>query len=163
MKTTRQPVNTSTLRPFSLPSFAALLAAALLAGCATRMAPDEKAYVYIAENNAITFDGETFTQTDELPRRLIAAGATPENQIVIIPQGEVPPAYLRSLVSVCGHGGLPNVLIRDKAEPLVFTQQRGTGVARPSGTKPPRFVAPGHRKDADNDLDPAQMKGWKKK
>ena len=31
-----------------------LLPAILLAGCATRMAPTQRAYVYIAENTAIT-------------------------------------------------------------------------------------------------------------
>ena len=39
-----------------------LLPAILLAGCATRMAPSQRAYVYIAENTAITYGGETFLQ-----------------------------------------------------------------------------------------------------
>ena len=126
-------------RPF-LPLF---LAAALLAGCATRMAPNQRAYVYIAENTAITFDGETFLQVNELPHRLLDAGATPENQIVIIPQGKVPDVYLKSIVSACGRGGFPNVLIKEETKPVAFTQKAGTGIARQPGATPPRFVAPG--------------------
>ncbi len=120
-----------------------LLATALLAGCASRMAPSQNAYVYIAENTAITFDGETFMQVDELPRRLIKAGATPENTIVLIPQGKVPEVYLRSLVNTCGRGGLPNVVIREQVAPTATTQKLGTGLQSPKGATPPRFVAPG--------------------
>ena len=120
-----------------------LLAVALLAGCASRMAPSQNAYVYIAENTAITFDGETFMQVDELPRRLIKAGATPENTIVLIPQGRVPDIYLRSLVNTCGRGGLPNVVIREQVAPTATTQKLGTGIQSQKGATPPRFVAPG--------------------
>ncbi len=120
-----------------------LLAASLLAGCASHMAPSQNAYVYIAENTAITFDGETFMQVDELPRRLIKAGATPENTIVLIPQGRVPDIYLRSLVNTCGRGGLPNVVIREQVAPTATTQKLGTGIQNPKGATPPRFVAPG--------------------
>ena len=131
------------------PRSALLLSLALLAGCATRMAPNQRAYVYIAENTAITFDGETFLQVNELPHRLLDAGATPDNQIVIIPQGKVPDVYLKSIVSACGRGGFPNVLIKEEAKPVSFTQKAGTGIARQPGATPPRFVAPG-AKDRDS-------------
>ena len=131
-----------------------LLATALLAGCASRMAPSQNAYVYIAENTAITFDGETFLQVDELPRRLVKAGATPENTIILIPQGKVPEVYLRSIVSACGRGGLPNVVIRENVAPTATTQKLGTGIHKQGGATPPRFVAPGAKgvpvRDAGN-------------
>lgn len=120
-----------------------LLAAALLAGCATRMAPSQRAYVYIAENTAITYGGETFLQVDELPHRLLDDGATPDNQIVIIPQGKVPDVYLKSIISACGRAGLPNVLIKEEVAPAAFTQKAGTGIAKQPGATPPRFVPPG--------------------
>ena len=111
-----------------------LLAAALLAGCATRMAPSQRAYVYIAENTAITYGGETFLQVDELPHRLLDDGATPDNQIVIIPQGKVPDVYLRSIISACGRAGLPNILIKEEVAPAAFTQK-----ASQSGFSSPFF------------------------
>ncbi len=128
------------------PSILLLLAAAFLAGCATRMAPNQRAYVYIAENTAITFDGETFLQVAELPHRLLDAGATPENQIILIPQGKVPETFLKSVISACGRGGLPNVLIKEEVAPVSFTQKAGTGIEKQSGSKPPRFVAPGKKR-----------------
>ena len=140
MKISPKPSNPATLQPFNLLT---LLAAILLAGCASRMAPSQNAYVYIAENTAITFDGETFMQVDELPRRLIKAGATPENTIILIPQGRVPEVYLRSLVNTCGRGGLPNVVIRERVAPTATTQKLGTGIQKLGGATPPRFVAPG--------------------
>ena len=146
MKTTRsRTVPPAPQRPdaSALERFASVLAAALLAGCASRMAPSQNAYVYIAENTAITFDGETFMQVEELPRRLTKAGATPENTIVLIPQGEVPPVYLRSLVNACGRGGLPNVVIREQVAPTSEAQRLGAGLPRQSGATPPRFIAPG--------------------
>ncbi len=120
-----------------------LMAVAFLAGCASHMAPSRNAYVYIAENTAITFDGETFMQVDELPQRLIRAGATPENTIILIPQGRVPEVYLRSLVNACGRGGLPNVVIRERVAPSSTTQKLGTGIQKQGGAKPPRLVLPG--------------------
>jgi hypothetical protein len=143
MKTT---VSTSTLQRFNastIQPIGAILAAALLAGCASKMAPSQNAYVYIAANTAITFDGETFMQVDELPRRLIKAGATPQNTIILIPQGEVPAVYIRSLVNACGRGGLPNVVIREQVDPTSATQKLGTGLPKQPGATPPRFVAPG--------------------
>ncbi len=130
--------NASTLQRFN-----AIVAAALLAGCASRMAPSQSAYVYIAENTAITFNGETFMQVDELPHRLIKAGATPENTIILIPQGRVPEVYLRSLVNACGRGGLPNVVIRERVAPTATTQKLGTGIKKQGGATPPRVVFPG--------------------
>ena len=143
MKTT---VSTSTLQRFNhstIQPIGAILAAALLAGCASKMAPSQNAYVYIAENTAITFDGETFMQVDELPQRLIRAGATPGNTIILIPQGRVPEVYLRSLVNACGRGGLPNVVIRERVAPSSTTQKLGTGIQKQGGAKPPRLVLPG--------------------
>ncbi len=128
-----------------------LLGAALLTGCASRMAPSQNAYVYIAENTAITFDGETFMQVDELPRRLIKAGATPENTIVLIPQGKVPEVYLRSLVNTCGRGGLPNVVIREQVAPTSTTQKLGTGLPKQPAATPPRIVLPGTKDKPAND------------
>ena len=143
MKTT---VSTSTLQRFNhstIQPIGAILAAALLAGCASKMAPSQNAYVYIAENTAITFDGETFMQVDELPERLIKAGATPQNTIILIPQGKVPAVYIKSLVNACGRGGLPNVVIREQVQPTSATQKLGTGLPKQSGATPPRFIAPG--------------------
>ena len=124
-------------------AFNAFNAAALLAGCTTRMPPSRNAYVYIAENTAITFDGDTFLDVEELPRRLVKAGATPENTIVLIPQGDVPAVYLRRIVSICGQGGMPNVVIRERVAPSATIQKFGTGIQKQPGATPPRFVPPG--------------------
>jgi hypothetical protein len=121
----------------------ALVAVALLSSCTTRMPPSRNAYVYIAENTAITFDGETFLDVDDLPRRLVRAGAGPENTIVIIPQGAVPEVYLRKIVSTCGKGGMPNVVIREHVAPSATVQKSGTGIQKQPGATPPRFVPPG--------------------
>ena len=142
MKISKKTFNLSTLQHFNL---AILLAAALLAGCASHMAPSQNAYVYIAENTAITFNGETFMQVDELPRRLIKAGATPQNTIILIPQGRVPEVYLRSLVNSCGRGGLPNVVIREQVAPTATTQKLGTGIQKQGGATPPRVILPGKK------------------
>ena len=140
MKAPKKLFNPSTLQLFNTST---LLAAALLAGCATRMPPSRNAYVYIAENTAITFDGETFLEVDDLPRRLMRAGAGPENTIVIIPQGAVPEVYLRKIVSTCGKGGMPNVVIREQVAPSATIQKSGTGIQKQPGASPPRFVPPG--------------------
>ena len=135
-----------------------LLGATLLTGCASRMAPSQNAYVYIAENTAITFDGETFMQVDELPRRLIKAGATPENTIVLIPQGKVPEVYLRSIINTCGKGGLPNVVIREQVAPTSTTQKLGTGIQTQGGAKPPRLVLPGAKERQAKEKDTGKKK-----
>ncbi len=155
----------SQITPYTLP----LLAAALLAGCATRMSPDRQAYVYIAENTAITFDGDTFMQVDQLPKRLLKAGATPENEIFLIPQGDVPDVYLKSIISACGRSGLPNVIVREQIAPSSYAQKIGTGVKTPAGATPPRMVAPGakrrenRKRSLDNGLDSAPEDGRGKK
>ena len=141
MKVSKNLSSVSTLQ--RLQRAAAFLAAALLAGCATRMPPSRNAYVYIAENTALTFDGDTFLNVDELPRRLMKAGATPENTIVLIPQGDVPAVYLRRIVSICGQGGMPNVVIRERVAPSATIQKFGTGIEKQPGATPPRFVPPG--------------------
>ena len=148
MKSPRRLFTHSTIQLFNLST---LLAATLLTGCASRMAPSQNAYVYIAENTAITFDGETFMQVDELPRRLIKAGATPENTIILIPQGKVPEIYLRSLVNTCGKGGLPNVVIREQVAPTSTTQKLGTGIPKQPAATPPRVVLPGAKDKTAND------------
>ena len=148
MKISHKPFNAPAFQLFNLST---LLVAVLLAGCASHMAPSQNAYVYIAENTAITFNGETFMQVDELPRRLIKAGATPENTIILIPQGRVPEVYLRSLVNACGRGGLPNVVIRERVAPTATTQKLGTGIQKQGGAKPPRLILPGARDKPDKD------------
>ena len=154
--------------PRQLFNLSTLLAAALLAGCATRMPPDRRAYVYIAENTAITFNGDTFMQVDQLPKRLLKAGVTPENEIFLIPQGDVPDFYLKSIITACGRGGLPNVIVKEQIAPTSYTQKIGTGVKAPAGATPPRVVTPGakRREDKkralDNDWDSAPADGRKK-
>ena len=143
MKAPPKTFNLSIFQPFNPSTLSTLLAAALLAGCTTRMPPSRNAYVYIAENTAITFDGDTFLEVDDLPRRLIKAGAGPENTIVIIPQGEVPEVYLRKIVTTCGKGGMPNVVIREQVAPSATIQKSGTGIQKQPGATPPRFVPPG--------------------
>ena len=148
MKISKRTFTLSTLQLFN---FSTLLAVAFLTGCASHMAPSQNAYVYIAENTAITFNGDTFMQVDELPRRLIKAGATPENTIILIPQGRVPEVYLRSLINACGRGGLPNVVIRERVAPTSTTQKLGTGIQKQGGAKPPRLVLPGAKDKPDKD------------
>ncbi len=130
------------ITPYALP----LLAAALLAGCATRLPPGRPAYVYVAENTAITFNGDTFMQVDELPKRLLKAGVTPENEIFLILQGDVPDVYLKSLIYACGRSGLPNVIVREKIAPTSYAQEIGAGVKPPAGATPPRMVVPGAKR-----------------
>ena len=130
------------ITPYALP----FLAAALLAGCATRISPGRQ-YVYVAENTAITFNGDTFMQVNELPKRLLKAGATPEKEIYLIPQGDVPDVYLKSIIYACGRSGLPNVIVREKVAPTSYTQEIGAGVNKaPAGATPPRMIVPGAKK-----------------
>ncbi len=155
MKISKKLFNFSTFQLFNLST---LLATVFFAGCASHMAPSQNAYVYIAENTAITFDGETFMQVDELPKRLIKAGATPENTIILIPQGRVPEVYLRSLVNTCGRGGLPNVVIRERVAPTSTTQKLGTGIQTQGGAKPPRLVLPGAKERQAKEKDTGKKK-----
>ena len=126
----------------------ALGAAAMLAacGCATKMPPGTGAYVYVTSGGAITFRGDTFRDPSLLPKRLIKAGATPRNEIYIVPQGEVKEDMLRILALECGRGGLPNVAIVAERKPEAFVQKEGEGYKVNTATKPPHFSPPGARK-----------------
>lgn len=124
-------------------SFAALVAATAISGCATRMKPDERVHVYVTPGGAMTFAGDTFANPDELPRKLIKAGATPQNEIYIVTQGEVKEEELRRVVAACGRGGLPNVVISEKKPPVSFVRGKGDDLEIKTSTKPPRFVPPG--------------------
>lgn len=92
---------------------AAALLALLAAGCASRIPAGRPAYVYVADNAVVTFRGETL-KAKELPERLKKAGATPQTQIFLIAQGDVPSAYLSELAMLCGRAGLPDCAIRER-------------------------------------------------
>ncbi len=152
-------MNNTGKNPTAIPAL--VLAAAILAGCATRMPPSRRAYVYIAENTAITFNGDTFMRVDQLPQKLLKAGATPENEILIIPQGKVPEAYLKSIISACGRNGLPNVVIREDVAPVSFAQKLGTGIEKQPGATPPRVVTPAAKREAArNRVKELARDGW---
>lgn len=129
-------------------SLKAFAATAFLAacGCATKMPPDAAAYVYVTPGGAITFRGDTFTDPSLLPKRLIKAGAAPQNEIYIVPQGEVKEDMLRILALECGRGGLPNVAIMAQRKPEAFVQKEGEGYKVKTATKPPQFTPPGAKK-----------------
>ena len=163
MAARKQLFNLSTLQLFNL---SALLAAALMAGCATRMQPNRQVHVYVAENTAITFDGETFMQVDQLPKRLLKAGATPENVIILIPQGNVPDIYLKSIIASCGRNGLPNIIVKEQLAPSSYTQKSGTGIPVQAGATPPRMIPPGAKSKAQKGMakrDDRDLPAWKRK
>lgn len=128
---------------FSCAVAAAIVAAA---GCATRMQPGTSAYVYVTPGGAITFNGETFKDPSQLPQRLLKAGATPQNEILIVPQGEISIDLLKVIALECGRGGLPNVAIVEKKEPEAFAQKKGEGYKVQTATKPPHFSPPKSKK-----------------
>ena len=99
-------------------SLASLAAAIALSGCATKMRPEERARVYVTPGGAMSFAGATVTDPAELPRRLSKAGATPQNEILIITQGDVEEEELRRIAASCGLGGLPNVVISERKAPV---------------------------------------------
>lgn len=124
----------SALRPFEQGSkvvsivkklFPAIAAAALLAGCASRLPADKPLYVYVAENGIVTFRGDNM-RAKELPDRLKKAGAITDTHIFIVVQGEVPMPFLNEIVQYCGLAGLPNCTIRDRKKVVV---EKGTLVS----------------------------------
>ncbi len=126
---------------------AALLAALLLAGCATTLPPGKSLRVYVAENGIITFRGDP-VQLSELPDKLKRAGAVPETHIDIIAQGSVPRPHLDTIAQNCGLGGLPNCVI---IEPRTFSVTTGKPGAnsvpeKPKGDGRPKVYLPGQKK-----------------
>lgn len=91
----------------------ALAAAALSAGCVTVIPEGKPAYVYVAGNGTVTFKGDTFA-SEELPERLLKAGAVPNTRIFLIAQGDVPSELLGEMAMACGRVGLPKCTIRDR-------------------------------------------------
>lgn len=130
----------------TLVSCAAAAALTAATGCATRMQPGSAAYVYVTPGGAITFNGDTFNDPSQLPQRLVKAGATPKNEILLVPQGEVNADMLKILALECGRGGLPNIAIIEKKKPEAFVQQKGEGYKVQTATKPPQFSPPKSRK-----------------
>lgn len=125
-------------------------ACALLAcGCASRIGPNDTPRVYVAENNVVTYWGESYTDHDQIAKQLIRDGATPSTRIEIVPQGEVPDAYLSSIANALGRQGLPKVLIREKRHVSAFLQKKGTGIEQPPPAKPPRVVRRKNAKDKE--------------
>lgn len=115
--------------------FAAVVSA--LSGCATHLPPDQSVFVYVASNKAITYRDKTFFDAEMLPKELIKSGATPQNQIILVPQGNVDRDYLIKIAGQCGLGGLPNVMIREQFKASSFTQKRGKGFEKQHTPKPP--------------------------
>ena len=100
----------------------AIAAAALLAGCASKLPADKPLYVYVAENGIVTFHGENMPPKD-LPDSLKKAGAITDTHIFIVAQGEVPRPFLNNIVQYCGMAGMPNCTIRDRKKVVV---EKGT-------------------------------------
>lgn len=98
---------------FSKIAVAALAAVVLSSGCASTIPEGKPAYVYVAGNEMVTFKGDTFP-AEELPKRLLKAGAVPNTRIFLIAQGDVPADYLTGLAMECGKVGLPKCTIRDR-------------------------------------------------
>jgi hypothetical protein len=139
-------------------SLAALMVAAGISGCATRMKPNDRVRVYVTPSGAVTFAGETFVNPEELPKRLIKAGATPQNEIYIVTQGEVKDEKLLPIVAACGRGGLPNVVISDKRPPSSFAREKGDDFNVKTSTKPPRFIPPGAKSKPQRKATPKRDK-----
>lgn len=116
-----------------------------LTGCVTTMPSSQKVFLYVTENRVV-YNGETFTELDRIPDRLLRAGARPENEIILVPQGNVQEIYLKSIIGVCGRRGLPNVIIKERPRATAVTQRRGVGIEHPHGTKPPKFIPPNAKK-----------------
>lgn len=90
----------------------AIGAALIFAGCASPFGKENRAYIYVAENETISCLGKTFKMFDEVASFLVEKGGTPETVVIIVAQGDIPNYYLRSLVSACGHKGFTQVYIR---------------------------------------------------
>lgn len=90
----------------------ALSALLLLAGCTSPFGKENRAYIYVAENETITCLGQSFKMFDEVASFLVENGGTPSTVVIIVAQGEIPNYYLKSLVSACGHKGFTQVYIR---------------------------------------------------
>jgi hypothetical protein len=118
----------------------AIATALLASGCASRIGPNDTPRIYVAENNVVTYWGESYTDINQIGKQLIKDGATPSTRIEIVPQGEVPDAYLANIASALGRQGLPKVLIREKRHVSAVVQKKGTGIEPPPPSKPPRVV-----------------------
>ena len=118
----------------------------VMSGCVTTTMPaNRKVFLYVTEHHVV-YNGETFTELDKVPDRLLRAGARPENEIILVPQGNVQDIYLKSIAGVCGRRGLPNVVIRERPRATAVVQRRDTGFEPPHGTRPPKFVPPNAKK-----------------
>ncbi len=85
----------------------------LLAACMTNsLSRNETAFVYVAANGVITFQGRPVI-LNELPQTLKKAGATRATPVKIVPQGEVSERVLRSIAGIVGREGLPRVVIME--------------------------------------------------
>lgn len=78
----------------------------------SRLSAHETAFVYVAANGVITFQGQPVL-LNELTRTLKMAGATRTTPVKIVPQGEVSPRVLRSIAGIIGRQGIPRVLIME--------------------------------------------------
>jgi hypothetical protein len=90
-----------------------LVTGLLCLSCRTsRLSDHETAFVYVAANGVITFQGRPVI-LNELPQTLKKAGATRTTPIKIVPQGEVSQRVLRSIAGSIGRQGMPRVLIME--------------------------------------------------
>lgn len=119
MKTLKKLFTGKTLALFSA------IGTFFLAGCASPFGKENRAYLYVAENESITCLGQTFKMSDEVAAFLEKKGATPATVIIIVVQGEIPDFYLKSIVYACGHKGFTQVYIRGNLHANATVSEQG--------------------------------------
>lgn len=88
-----------------------VLAGFLATACISERLPrGASAYVHVAANGVVTFQGEP-VGIDKLVDKLTRAGARHSTLIKIVPQGDVSDLLLRSIAGQIGRNGLPRVMI----------------------------------------------------
>jgi biopolymer transport protein ExbD len=101
----------------------------------SRLSDHETAFVYVAANGVITFQGRPVILS-ELPQTLKMAGATRTTPIKIVPQGEVSLRVLRSIAGNIGRQGMPRVLIQEPRKAVTIIDGQTTEEELPDALHP---------------------------
>ena len=116
-------------------------------GCmTTTVKSHNSAFVYIAENGTITYQGNIYTSPNEVSEKLLADGATPSTLITLVPQGSIPSMHLKCISNDFGKKGLSHVVIRDQKKVSASIQQKGSGIQAQPPASAPTFKHHGRKR-----------------